>query len=107
MTALQLESLALSLLCQSTSPQLRSELLYLLHSHAFLSPDHKAIFTALLSLPSASPAEIHLHLAAAITRLGFPDIDTRTYFSPPLNQSQIGEVIRYFRQDAAQNSEPR
>jgi len=105
--SLRLETLALSLLCQSSSPQLRTELISLLRSHPFLSPDHQAILTALLSLPpSSSPADIRLHLPAALTRLGFPDTDTTPFFSP-LSQSQIDEVIRYFRQDAAQNSKPR
>jgi hypothetical protein len=110
MTPLQLESLALSLLCQSPSPQLRSELLSLLHPYNFLSPDHAAIFSALrslLSLPSRSPSDIHLHLPAALTRLGFPDTDTSPYFSTPLTQSEIDEVLLFFRQAAAKNFRPR
>jgi hypothetical protein len=104
---LHLEFLALSLLCQFTDSSLRSELTHLLRSHSFLSPDHHAIFTALQSIPSHSPDEIQHHVPAALTRLGFPDIDTTPLFSPPVDPSQIHEVIRFFRRDAAQHSEPR
>jgi hypothetical protein len=71
----------LAALCQgSLDEKRRKELLRRLDTHTFAMPDHEVVFRALRKLPTIKPERVREALAAAVTRMGFPDADLNIYF---------------------------
>jgi hypothetical protein len=83
-TDLDLEKLALRLLCADTSEGgLRDALVPLLGGYAWKSTLHQAIFRAIEAFPSHDPHVLRQWLPAKLTRMGFPDVEWDELFAPP------------------------
>ena len=96
-THLQLETLALRLLCTGTSEAgVRSALVPLLQGYEWKSTLHRAIFDAITTIPSGDPQVLRQLLPAKLTRMGFPDVDWEEIFSPPSHSKD--EAIAMVRQ---------
>lgn len=81
---LDLEKLALRLLCAGTSEGVvRGALIPLLLGYVWRSSLHQAIFDAIAAAPSGDPEVLHKLLPAKLTRMGFPDVDWEELFAPP------------------------
>lgn len=84
------ERALLAALCQnSSSTPVRLEVLQRLAGHLFATTEHEVIFQALRTLPSASPEKTRAALIAALTRMGFPDVDLEPFFeaaAPPAQE---------------------
>lgn len=61
----------------STIP--RDAILQSLAQHAWRDPEHRVVYEALRRLGSRSPALVRAELPAAATRIGFPDVDWKSY----------------------------
>ena len=82
-THLQLETLALGLLCAGTSEgAARDALVPLLQGYTWKSTLHRAIFDAVSAFPSNDAETLRQLLPAKLTRMGFPDVDWEEIFSP-------------------------
>jgi hypothetical protein len=74
----------LAALCQgSLGAQARADLLQRLDAHKFATPDHEVMFQALRTLPPGNIGRVREALAAAVTRMGFPDMDLEPLFHTP------------------------
>jgi hypothetical protein len=82
-TDLHLEKLALRLLCAGTSQGIvRGGLIPMLRGYLWQNTLHRAIFNALVSIPSESPELLRQLLPAKLTRMGFPDVEWEELFTP-------------------------
>jgi|SRR5690348_11351645 len=80
---LNFEVLVLRLLCAGTSQgAVRENLLPLLSSYPWNSTLHRAIFRAIVSIPSDDPILLRQLLPAKLTRMGFPDVEWEELFVP-------------------------
>jgi hypothetical protein len=75
----------------------RAELANELKGYRWEYPDHRVIYEALIEVNSADRETLRRELPAAVTRMGFPDIDWERFFTanattfPP---DRIFELIR-------------
>lgn len=60
----------------------QAEVLRLLQGHRFSDALHAEVFRALCALPPESDTPLEQHLAAQLTRRGFPDVNLEPYFAP-------------------------
>lgn len=82
-TDLNFEVFVLRLLCAGTSQgAVRDNLLPLLSSYPWNSTLHRAIFKAIVSIPSDDPTLLRQLLPAKLTRMGFPDVEWEELFVP-------------------------
>lgn len=82
-TDLELERLAIRVLCQGT-PQgsVREIVIPLLRDYRWQSPLHQAVFKALVAIPSDDLSVLRDLLPAKLTRMGFPDVEWEEFFAP-------------------------
>ncbi len=82
-TDLNVEVFVLRLLCAGTSQgAVRDNVLPLLSRYPWNSTLHRAIFKAIVSIPSDDPILLRQLLPAKLTRLGFPDVEWEELFVP-------------------------
>jgi hypothetical protein len=82
-TDVQLEQLALRLLCTGTlQGSVKDALVPLLRDYCWQRQLHLVIFNALAAIPSDDPATLRQLLPAKLTRMGFPDIEWEESFAP-------------------------
>jgi hypothetical protein len=82
-TDLHLEKFVLRLLCAGTSEGVvREGLVPLLRGYRWQSTLHRAIFDAIVAIPSESPELLRQLLPAKLTRMGFPDVEWEELFVP-------------------------
>lgn len=82
-TDLNFEVLVLRLLCAGTSQgAVRDNLVPLLSRYPWSSTLHRAIFRAIVSIPSDDPILLRQLLPAKLTRMGFPDVEWEELFVP-------------------------
>jgi hypothetical protein len=78
---LELEGMILSVLCASCDPAgLRGQLSATLAGYSWRRMDHRVVYDALARTSSRDPRPLREQVAAAATRMGFPDIDWTHYF---------------------------
>ncbi len=76
------ERILLRALCHSGTPRsLLSEILQRAEGHAFREARHQIVFRALREIGLHGSPGLEPHLAAHLTRLGFPDIDVEELFA--------------------------
>jgi hypothetical protein len=79
---------------KDTKPALRDAIHAQLKRHKFAEPDHEVIYRALATIKSQS-ANAQEELIRAVTRLGFPDIDTEAIFLEKIpTDSEIGDLLK-------------
>lgn len=67
--------------------------------------DHRMIYEALMKTKNAGPETLSRRLPAAITRMGFPDIDWQRYFSSTsISADRLHELIRALKRRATHAS---
>ena len=91
------EQILLRALCHSDAARaLRSEILQRAEGHAFREVRHQIVFRALREIGRHGSAGLQPHLAAHLTRLGFPDIDAEALFAgaPPTEAEIRGALGR-------------
>ena len=95
-TDLNVEVFVLRLLCAGTSQgAVRDHLLPLLSRYPWNSTLHRAIFKAIVSIPSDDPILLRQLLPAKLTRLGFPDVEWEELFVPvPMSGDEAMELVR-------------
>lgn len=95
-TDLNVEVFVLRLLCAGTSQgAVRDNLLPLLSRYPWNSTLHRAIFKAIVSIPSDDPILLRQLLPAKLTRLGFPDVEWEELFVPvPMSGDEAMELVR-------------
>ena len=82
-TDLNFEVFVLRLLCAGTSQgAVRDSLHPLLSGYPWSSTLHRAIFKAIVSIPSDDPILLRQLLPAKLTRMGFPDVEWEELFVP-------------------------
>jgi len=78
---LEVERVFLGALCAvPLSPEERGAILRRIAEYNWRSPDHRVIYDALRPSRQHDSAALREHIAAEITRLGFPDIDITPFF---------------------------
>ena len=71
----------------------RGAILRRLAEYNWRSPDHRVIYEALRRSRQPDSAALREHIAAEITRLGFPDIDITPFFVPSaLSKTDIARL---------------
>ncbi|HET9176818.1 MAG TPA: hypothetical protein VFQ24_00495 [Terriglobia bacterium] len=93
---LNFEKFVLRLLCAGTSQgPLRASLIPLVQSYAWSSALHRAIFRAVVSIPSDDLALLRQLLPAKLTRMGFPDVEWEELFAPvSISSDEAIESVR-------------
>lgn len=82
-TDLSFEVFMLRLLCAGTLHcAVREKLLPLLSRYPWNSTLHRAIFRAIVAIPSDDPILLRQLLPAKLTRMGFPDVEWEELFVP-------------------------
>lgn len=77
------EELILRALCGGALQHaVRRKAMALLAQYSWQEGEHRVIFEALEKIGSRDPESIRAHLAAAVTRLGFPDVALGSYLAP-------------------------
>jgi hypothetical protein len=95
-TELNFEQFVLRLLCGGTSQgPVRDNLLPLLRSYPWNNPLHRAIFSALLAIPSDDSSLLRQLLPARLTRMGYPDVEWEELFAPvSMSSEEAVESVR-------------
>lgn len=95
-TDLNFEVFVLRLLCAGTSRgAVRDYLISLLRTYGWSSTLHRAIFRAIVSIPSDDPALLRQLLPAKLTRMGFPDVEWEELFVPvSMSGDEATELVR-------------
>jgi len=96
MSATELELAVLRALCLLPGGDAaRAQLANELKGYRWEYADHRVIFEALIEADFADAETLRRELPAAVTRMGFPDINWERFFaSTPVPQDRIFELIR-------------
>jgi hypothetical protein len=95
-----LERRILQALCVGADPPDDWEMLAgRLAEYRWLDSDHKVVFEALRAIKSRDPKTRRDELPAQATRMGFPDVDWKTYFAPDEGPgSDLEDLIRRLKE---------
>jgi len=82
----------------------RARLTNELQGYRWENADHRVIYTALIETDIADTETLRRELPAAVTRMGFPDIDWERFFAgtgTPVTPDRIFELIRELKAGVA------
>jgi hypothetical protein len=101
MSVTELELAVLCALCvQPGRDAARAKLANELRGYRWEHADHRVIYEALIETNTADRETLRRELPAAVTRMGFPDIDWERFFAAnatPVPPDRIFELIRELR----------
>jgi len=79
-------------------PSKRKKVIAELAGHAWKHPEDRVVYEAICRLGNRNTAALRAELPAEATRMGFPDIDWRTYFGPPqITARTIPHLLRQLK----------
>ena len=103
-TITELEFATLRALCMLGDDAARTKLASELKGYRWHHADHRVIYEALMQIDSADRETLRRELPAAVTRMGFPDINWERFFAAtatPLPPDRIFELIRELKAGVA------
>jgi hypothetical protein len=71
----------------------RAAILATLRSYRWRDPEHRVVFEALTLLPGRHGTELREQLPAQATRMGFPDVNWRKYFTAAPDHSALETLV--------------
>ena len=107
MTTNELEFAVLRALCTLPGGDaVRARLANELKGYRWEHPDHRVIYEALIETDIADAEILRRELPAAVTRMGFPDIQWERFFAAtgmPLAPNRIFELIRELKASVSEH----